>query len=505
MAEEIKEIVSDSEEKNVVIDKHGILCRDYDPFEQDYSPRQLKILNHGIYMTTDNWENVEAALGEIAYIHPETGEEVTDYGLIAKFLIAPLIMTGNIGVYNENGTIKLNENGFNLVYTGTGDSDTVFKIQKRNGDGTIVDIIYFDSNGRAHFAGALDAATGTFSGALNAATGTFSGALNAATGTFAGALSAATGTFSGALNAATGTFAGELSASCLKGGTLTLGGANNVNGILRILNASGTEIVSGNQNGLNITSGSISLSNASGTSSNSIAIGSTFAEPFKAIYTADAYGTIITAISSGGFSTESQRTGGKTYIRGGILEMVGSNNANLQLYPNGIFLNDGNGHYWLYISGDSSGATFEFSGNFRVTGSKNRIVETDQYGRRLMYCYETPSPMFGDVGEGTISEDGKCYIYLDPVFAQTIADTQYQVFLQAYGDGSCYVAERHAGYFVIAGTPGISFGWELKAKQKGYDQIRLDDADGAYSPEQFDYGGDAAKHIQAIQEERIGA
>lgn len=483
MAEEIKEIVSDSEEKNVVIDKHGILCRDYDPFEQGYSPKQLRILNHGIYMTTDNWENVEAALGEIAYIHPETGEEVTDYGLIAKFLIAPLIMTGNIGVYNENGTIKLNESGFNLVYTGTGDSDTVFKIQKRNGDGTIVDIIYFDADGRAHFAGALDAATGTFSGALNAATGTFSGALNAATGTFAG----------------------ELSASCLKGGTLTLGGANNVNGILRILNASGTEIVTGNQSGIDIKSGSISLSGSSGSSSSSIQIGGSFAMPFKATYTLPGYGTTTTSIGDTGFDNESTITGKTTIWGGHITLSYSDSNEFLALMQDGIHLNDGNGHYWLYINKSSAGASFDFDGNFRVTGSKNRVVNTDQYGRRLMYCYETPSPMFGDVGEGTISEDGKCYIHIDPVFAQAIADAQYQVFLQAYGDGTCYVAERHAGYFVIAGTPGISFGWELKAKQRDYDQLRLDDADGLYSPEQFDYGSDAAKHIRAIQEERIGA
>ena len=97
-------------------------------------------------------------------------------------------------------------------------------------------------------------------------------------------------------------------------------------------------------------------------------------------------------------------------------------------------------------------------GDFIVTGSKSRVVETEDYGNRLLYAYETPSPYFGDIGEGTISDDGKCYVWIDSIFAETVSLNQYQVFLQKYGQGDCWVSERKPGYFVVEGTPGLSFG-----------------------------------------------
>ena len=136
------------------------------------------------------------------------------------------------------------------------------------------------------------------------------------------------------------------------------------------------------------------------------------------------------------------------------------------------------------------------------TGTKSRRVSTDQYSDRLLYCYETPSPMFGDVGEGVIAEDGLCYITLDAVFAQTITTAQYQVFLQKYGDGDCWVKDRKGGYFIVQGTPGLAFGWEIKAKQRDYDQKRLDRAEEPYKPETTDYGAEAAQYIDNLKKER---
>lgn len=123
---------------------------------------------------------------------------------------------------------------------------------------------------------------------------------------------------------------------------------------------------------------------------------------------------------------------------------------------------------------DTSGGIIA-GGSMQVYGAKNRIVETENYAERLQYCYETPTPMFGDVGEGAIDKTGKCYVWLDDVFAETIdTDVQYQIFLQAYGEGNVYVNERSPSYFVVCGTPGLAFGWEIKAVQKGYDTVRLE-------------------------------
>lgn len=150
--------------------------------------------------------------------------------------------------------------------------------------------------------------------------------------------------------------------------------------------------------------------------------------------------------------------------------------------------------------------------NLTVYGTKSRGVETKDYGGRLLYCYEMPTPMFGDVGEGKIAEDGKCYVRTDSTFNQTIADGSYQVFLQKYGQGECYVTERRADYFVVEGTAGMKFGFEIKAKQAGYENLRLETERntpqineyyfGTYELNQDDYGQMAVEHIEEIAEER---
>lgn len=144
----------------------------------------------------------------------------------------------------------------------------------------------------------------------------------------------------------------------------------------------------------------------------------------------------------------------------------------------------------------------EVGGSLSVRGTKPRLVTTDQYAERFLYCYETPTPMFGDIGEGVIAEDGLCYVWLDPVFAQTIVTDQYQVFLQRYGEGDCHVTQRRGGCFVVQGTPGLAFGWEVKAKQRDYDQLRLDKKEEKFTVPTQTYGEDAVKHVQEIQKER---
>lgn len=136
-----------------------------------------------------------------------------------------------------------------------------------------------------------------------------------------------------------------------------------------------------------------------------------------------------------------------------------------------------------------------------VSGTKSKVVDTEDYGKRLLYCYETPSPLFGDVGEGVIAEDGKCYIWLDSVFAQTINSNGYQVFLQKYGQGECYVSERKSNYFVVEGDSGLAFGWEIKAKQIDYEMTRLEKDDN-FAVVSRDYGEIAEEHLSEIRNER---
>ena len=159
---------------------------------------------------------------------------------------------------------------------------------------------------------------------------------------------------------------------------------------------------------------------------------------------------------------------------------------------------------YVILSTDTSGTYgISTSGNFYCGGSKSRLVDTDDYGQRLLYSYETPTPMFGDVGEGVIADDGLSYISIDPILGETIATSQYQVFLQAYGEGTCYVKERNGANFVVAGDPGLSFGWEIKAKQSDFTQRRLDQF-YTTNPEtsSTDYAQEAVEHITELSKER---
>lgn len=152
-------------------------------------------------------------------------------------------------------------------------------------------------------------------------------------------------------------------------------------------------------------------------------------------------------------------------INYGIAFFSQSNTLQLGLYDDGAT-------YPVDFTGDT-----RIKGNFVVASgyTKSREVETDNYGKRLQYSYETPVPMFGDIGEVIIDEDGLGYVDIDDIFSETIADrVEYQVFLQKEGEGDCWIAEKTPRYFVVQGTPGLKVAWELKAKQKEFINTRLE-------------------------------
>lgn len=114
------------------------------------------------------------------------------------------------------------------------------------------------------------------------------------------------------------------------------------------------------------------------------------------------------------------------------------------------------------------------AGNFSVTGTKSVIAETENYGDQLFYCYETPTPTLGDFGGGVIGKDRMAIISIDDIFQEsTETAIEYYVFLQNEGEGQSWVSEKSDTYFVVKGTPGLRFAWELKAKQKNKEYIRF--------------------------------
>lgn len=265
-----------------------------------------------------------------------------------------------------------------------------------------------------------------------------------------------------------------------KGGTLTLGGVNNTNGSMRILNAAGEQIGYWDNRGIYAANGSFT---GAITSSSAVITG----------------GTIRLSAGGGWDSVITLEDGNRVSTFTGGTIQVGDGSHKTVLYPNQIesIVVQGEKIYatdYLQVNGSA-----KIINDFEVFGTKNRRVKTS-YGDALLYCYETAAPMFGDVGCGKLDGDGLCYIFFDPVFAETIAVGQYQVFLQKEGAGDIWVEAKTQEYFLAKGTPGLAFSWETKAKQAEYELYRLE---APREPEESepDYEFSAQQYLENYEKE----
>lgn len=142
-------------------------------------------------------------------------------------------------------------------------------------------------------------------------------------------------------------------------------------------------------------------------------------------------------------------------------------------------------------------------GSLSVAGTKNRIIDTENYDTRKQYCYETATPYFGDIGSGCTDNTGKCYIDIDDIFSETVnIGVEYQVFLQKEGQGDIWVEEKTDSYFVVRGTENLKFSWEIKAIQKDYEFERLEKFDNSEKEEVIDYEKEYMEEINDLIKEQ---
>lgn len=276
----------------------------------------------------------------------------------------------------------------------------------------------------------------------------------------------------------------------ITGSSITLGGNGNTNGYLRLLNASGTEIAKMNSDGLQMLKGIIKL----GTLFSVDASGNVISNSFKSSNAEITGGHInITSDSSSDNTIALSIPVAKAYFYGMGMEVEGK--GDLSGWGCGLTLG-------MLTTKDSSGRFEVSGGDMYASGSKSRVVDTDNFGEVLQYCYETPTPMFGDVGTGQTDESGKCYIYFDPVFQETVsADYTYCVFLQKEGKGDIWISEKTADYFLVEGTPNLAFSWEAKVKQRDYEYRRLDPLDRSQDEKDTDYEVLAAVYLANYEKE----
>lgn len=230
-----------------------------------------------------------------------------------------------------------------------------------------------------------------------------------------------------------------------KGGTLTLGGVSNTNGVLVMNNGSNTEIGRWDKDGLSVAQ-RISLAT---TGSNSHTYKMVLDEGRQMYYDNNTLVASMYTIMGSGTYPFSLNYKDSFEIAG---------------------FNSGQGAITL------GGGYVSVIGNFSVNGTKPRLVENTRYGDRFLYAYETPTPYFGDIGTGKTDGTGEAVINIDDIFDATVnVGIEYCVFLQKEGPGDLWVDEKESTYFVVKGEPDTKFSWEIKAVQKGYENLRLDD------------------------------
>lgn len=152
---------------------------------------------------------------------------------------------------------------------------------------------------------------------------------------------------------------------------------------------------------------------------------------------------------------------------------------------------------------DISGGNLSVSKDFSCAGTKKRIVDTENYDIRSQYCYETATPMFGDIGMAQTDETGECYISIDDIFAETVnTGIEYQVFLQKEGQGDLWVEEKTPTYFTVKGTENLKFSWEIKAIQRDYEFERLEEYQDENKEVAIDYEKEYIDEINSLIKEQ---
>lgn len=304
-----------------------------------------------------------------------------------------------------------------------------------------------------------------------------------------------------------------------RGGALSLGGLDNANGELKMYDASNALVGQWNKDGLDISKGTIRGSK---------------------IILKDVLDTIVGYTSDSKESLKIDWSGlkiacyGYPFVGNGLISIEPTLFSGLQISSN----NDGSGktsfcgeNGLAVMKNNSKGMATWMPGQLdnvaymnyneisvqtgfmkkvsiitpteiSTTGSKSRIIQTENYNKRLQYCYETPTPMFGDIGTAQTDETGKCYIDIDDVFQETVnTDVEYQVFLQKEGKGDLWIEEKTPTYFLVNGTENLKFSWELKVVQRDYEFERLEEYNHE-EKEEIDYEQEYIDEINSLIEER---
>lgn len=145
--------------------------------------------------------------------------------------------------------------------------------------------------------------------------------------------------------------------------------------------------------------------------------------------------------------------------------------------------NDGgeNHNFLIKQSGNDNVFGVDEPGNMWALGTKNALVETAHYGRRLLYAMESPEVWFEDLGTARLT-NGEVTVTIDPIFAETVnLEEDYHVFMTPLCQEPLLLfvtAKAAAGFTVrgvtLDGKPAeCVFDYRVVAKRLGNEDTRL--------------------------------
>lgn len=159
-------IVNDADNQNISMDNHGMLCREYLPATDTYDDKQLKVINRGLYVSDDNWRTAKAGVGNFEYVDPRTGELTEGYGVIADRIVGNIVLSEEVGVYNDDASVTMDSNGLTITAKSVASdeiSHTALLIQKEVASGNEIDyepLMYIDDDGNLVINGTVRVVTG---------------------------------------------------------------------------------------------------------------------------------------------------------------------------------------------------------------------------------------------------------------------------------------------------------------------------------------------------------
>jgi hypothetical protein len=139
--------------------------------------------------------------------------------------------------------------------------------------------------------------------------------------------------------------------------------------------------------------------------------------------------------------------------------------------------NDESSEFRVYNGDDNLVFSVTESGAVTFAGAAATAVRAGDHGMRSVYAVQATGNWVEDFGTAQLAA-GEATVQFEPVFAQTVNLSEYQVFVTPLGDCPLYVSEKAETSFTVRASGGqrcgIGFDYRIVARQRGYEDQRLE-------------------------------